>query len=89
MGLAPIFLFHVDDVDRERNDRVRGKGVFDKAVRALRLLCDQGLLPILTATEILQAELSERGRAGTTGFETSCSPPVWRSSPPRSARGRF
>ncbi|MBI4537057.1 MAG: radical SAM protein [candidate division NC10 bacterium] len=49
----------VDDVDRERNDRVRGRGAFDKAVRALKLLSGRGLLPILTATEILQAELSE------------------------------
>jgi sulfatase maturation enzyme AslB (radical SAM superfamily) len=49
----------VDDVDREKNDRVRGRGAFDKAVRALRLLHERGLLPILTATEILQAELPE------------------------------
>jgi len=49
----------VDDVDREKNDRVRGRGAFDKAIRALRLLTDRGLLPILTATEILQAELPE------------------------------
>jgi MoaA/NifB/PqqE/SkfB family radical SAM enzyme len=49
----------VDDVDRERNDRVRGKGAFDKAVRALTLLSDRGLLPILSATEILQGELPE------------------------------
>ncbi|HSB72617.1 MAG TPA: radical SAM protein [Candidatus Methylomirabilis sp.] len=49
----------LDDVDREKNDRVRGRGAFDKAVRALRLLTDRGLLPILTATEILQAELPQ------------------------------
>jgi MoaA/NifB/PqqE/SkfB family radical SAM enzyme len=49
----------VDDVDREKNDRVRGRGAFDKAIRALRLLTDRGLLPILTATEILQAELPQ------------------------------
>jgi MoaA/NifB/PqqE/SkfB family radical SAM enzyme len=47
----------LDDVDREKNDRVRGQGAFDKAIRALRLLTDRGLLPILTATEILQTEL--------------------------------
>jgi MoaA/NifB/PqqE/SkfB family radical SAM enzyme len=49
----------VDDVDPEKNDRVRGRGAFDKAIRALRLLGERGLLPILTATEILQAELPQ------------------------------
>lgn len=47
----------IDDVDREKNDQVRGKGAFDKAVRALRLLYNRGLIPIVTATEILREEL--------------------------------
>lgn len=49
----------VDDVDPEKNDRIRGKGALARAVRAIRLLSARGLLPILTATEILQADLSE------------------------------
>lgn len=49
----------IDDVDPERNDRVRGKGAFAKAVRALRLLSSRDLLPIVTATEILRDELPD------------------------------
>ena len=46
----------LDDTDPEKNDRVRGAGVFDKAVRAIQLLHERGLLPIVTATEITSAE---------------------------------
>lgn len=49
----------IDDVDPEKNDRIRGKGAFAKAVRALQLLYSRGLLPIVTATEILRDELPE------------------------------
>jgi AdoMet-dependent heme synthase len=49
----------VDDIDAEKNDRIRGKGAFAKAVRAIQLLSARGLLPILTATEILRNELPE------------------------------
>ncbi|MEE9152511.1 MAG: radical SAM protein [candidate division NC10 bacterium] len=49
----------IDDVDPDKNDRIRGKGAFAKAVRALELLHNRGLLPILTATEILRDELPE------------------------------
>ena len=41
----------VDEVDPARNDRVRGKGAWAKATRAIQLLHARGLLPILTATE--------------------------------------
>jgi MoaA/NifB/PqqE/SkfB family radical SAM enzyme len=44
----------MDDIDPERNDRIRGKGAWAKAVRAIQLLYARGLLPILTATEIWQ-----------------------------------
>ena len=47
----------VDDIEAAQNDRIRGKGAFAKAVRAIQLLHARGLLPILTATEILQDEL--------------------------------
>jgi hypothetical protein len=45
----------LDDVDETRNDAVRGKGAFAKAVRALRLLHDRGLVPIVAVTEYLYA----------------------------------
>ena len=48
----------MDATAPEQNDRIRGKGAFRKAVHALQLLYARGLLPILTATEILQHELS-------------------------------
>jgi MoaA/NifB/PqqE/SkfB family radical SAM enzyme len=44
----------MDDTEAEKNDRMRGKGAFAKALRALQLLHARGLLPILTATEVLQ-----------------------------------
>ena len=49
----------LDDVDAVKNDRVRGTGSWDKAVHALKLLDAHGLLPIVTATEILGAETAD------------------------------
>jgi MoaA/NifB/PqqE/SkfB family radical SAM enzyme len=46
----------LDDVDEARNDRVRGAGSFRQTVAALRRLEARGLLPIVTATEILRDE---------------------------------
>jgi MoaA/NifB/PqqE/SkfB family radical SAM enzyme len=46
----------MDDIEAAQNDRIRGKGAFAKAVRAIQLLHARGLLPILTATEVLQDE---------------------------------
>lgn len=46
----------LDDVDPDLNDRVRGPGAWGKAVRAVRRLNERGLVPIVTATEILDAE---------------------------------
>ncbi|HEV2054447.1 MAG TPA: radical SAM protein [Methylomirabilota bacterium] len=46
----------LDDTDPEKNDRVRGAGAFNKAVRAIQLLHERGLLPIVTATEITSHE---------------------------------
>jgi hypothetical protein len=43
----------LDDVDAARNDTVRGPAAWSRAVRAVRLLNERGLLPIVTATEIL------------------------------------
>ncbi len=42
----------LDDFDKEKNDAVRGKGVFRRALRAYKRLWDRGMLPILTVTEI-------------------------------------
>jgi MoaA/NifB/PqqE/SkfB family radical SAM enzyme len=41
----------VDAVDPAENDRIRGKGTWARAVRAIQLLHARRLLPILTATE--------------------------------------
>jgi len=43
----------LDDTDEALNDRVRGRGAWAKAVGAIRRLHARGLLPIVTATEIL------------------------------------
>ena len=51
----------LDHVDQEINDRVRGRGAWAKAVGAVRLLNDRGLVPIVTATEILSPETVEGG----------------------------
>jgi len=51
----------LDDVDPGANDRVRGQGAWEKAVAAIRRLDARGLLPIVTATEILM------GGDGSTG----------------------
>lgn len=55
----------LDDTDLEKNDRIRGAGAFDKAVAAIRLLHERGLLPIVTATEITSREHADgRGMYG-------------------------
>lgn len=46
----------LDDVDQQINDRIRGAGAWAGAVRAITLLNDRGLLPIVTATEILSRQ---------------------------------
>ena len=46
----------LDDTDEEKNDRIRGAGAWAKAVEAVRLLRERGLLPIVTATEITRDE---------------------------------
>lgn len=51
----------LDDTDSERNDRIRGRGAWAEAVRAIRLLDARGLLPIVTATEILSGEYPPGG----------------------------
>jgi MoaA/NifB/PqqE/SkfB family radical SAM enzyme len=43
----------LDDVDEARNDAVRGKGALRRALRAMHLLQDQGILPIVAVTEYL------------------------------------
>src|SRR5919204_317151 len=57
----------VDGPTAPENDAVRGRGSFVAAMRAVRLLADRGLYPIVTATEILgpspAAGLYERLRA--------------------------
>jgi sulfatase maturation enzyme AslB (radical SAM superfamily) len=43
----------LDDVDRAANDRIRGEGAWARAIAAIRRLHARGILPIVTATEIL------------------------------------
>ena len=49
----------VDHLDPEQNDRIRGKGAWAKALKAIQLLHARGLLPILAATEPLHESPSE------------------------------
>jgi AdoMet-dependent heme synthase len=51
----------LDHVAPELNDGVRGRGAWAKAVRAVRLLNERGLVPIVTATEIFSAETDDGG----------------------------
>lgn len=56
----------LDGATAEENDAVRGRGSFDKALRAARLLATRQLYPIVTATEIASPNaltLYERLRA--------------------------
>ncbi|HKZ08547.1 MAG TPA: radical SAM protein [Methylomirabilota bacterium] len=52
----------LDEVDPDLNDRVRGRGAWARAVRAIRLLDAHGLLPIVTGTEIVSAERLDDAR---------------------------
>ncbi len=54
----------LDAADADANDRVRGRGTWERATRTLRLLDARGLLPIVTATEIAEgAATYDRFRA--------------------------
>jgi hypothetical protein len=59
----------MDDVEPEKNDAVRGKGSHARALRALQLLHDRGLLPIVTITEYLYELATVPGQPGAgNGF---------------------
>ena len=51
----------LDDVDPILNDRVRGAGAWTNAVDAIRRLDARGLLPIVTATEIVARDRGNDG----------------------------
>lgn len=51
----------IDGATPEENDRVRGRGSFQKALDAFQRLNARGLLPILTATEIVAASVGDAG----------------------------
>lgn len=53
----------LDAPDEEVNDAIRGPGVFRKALRGLQRLHDNGLLPIVTATELVL----EQGATASAG----------------------
>jgi hypothetical protein len=56
----------LDDIDEARNDAVRGKGALAKAVRALRLLHERGLVPIVAVTEYVYAGQDTAAAPGTS-----------------------
>ena len=60
----------LDDVDEARNDAVRGKGALRRALRALRLLQERGLPPIVAVTEYFyEAQTSTPQESGDgSGF---------------------
>lgn len=59
----------LDAPEEEANDRIRGAGVFRKALRGIRRLEGAGLLPIVTATELVVEEGWE-GDSSSQGPET-------------------
>lgn len=46
----------LDAPEREANDAIRGRGVFDKVLEAARRLEARGLLPIITVSEIVMGQ---------------------------------
>jgi MoaA/NifB/PqqE/SkfB family radical SAM enzyme len=59
----------LDAIDAAKNDAIRGTGAHAKALRALRLLHDRGLLPIVAVTEYLYDTASRSPQPGAgTGF---------------------
>ena len=44
------FRVSIDGVSPEENDPIRGEGTFERAMRGVRQLVDQGFLPIITVT---------------------------------------
>ena len=55
----------LDAIDEAKNDAVRGKGALAKAVRALQLLQERGLVPIVAVTEYLYAGQDTAGAPRT------------------------
>ena len=58
----------LDAPDEEANDAIRGAGVFRKALRGVRRLDDVGLMPIVTACELV---VEEDVDAGATAAEAA------------------
>jgi organic radical activating enzyme len=59
----------LEDVDTARNDAVRGPGTLAKALHALQLLQERGVLPIVAVTEYLYDSNGSPGQPGTgSGF---------------------
>jgi MoaA/NifB/PqqE/SkfB family radical SAM enzyme len=59
----------LDAADAEANDRVRGPGTWQRAVKTIQALDARGLLPIVTATDITgESDTYERFRALLSGL---------------------
>jgi uncharacterized Fe-S cluster-containing radical SAM superfamily protein len=52
----------LDGYDAETNDPIRGKGSFDRVVRAIGNLRQEGINPVLTVTEACDGASSDAGR---------------------------
>ena len=50
----------LDGATRDENDKVRGKGVFDKACEGIRNMAKHGLEPILAVTTLDDSELTQQ-----------------------------
>jgi uncharacterized Fe-S cluster-containing radical SAM superfamily protein len=61
----------LEDTDPARNDRVRGAGSFDKALRGLLRLEQRGLLPIVTVSEIFIQPVPSREAAPGSAEDAS------------------
>jgi molybdenum cofactor biosynthesis enzyme MoaA len=52
----------IDGYTAETNDRIRGKGTFEKILAGIRSLAEAGVNPVLTVTEALEEAASPEGR---------------------------
>ncbi len=65
----------LDAAEREANDAMRGRGVFDKVLEAARRLETRGLLPIITVSEIVMGKAPAGSQPAGEGSEELVSGP--------------
>ncbi len=79
----------LDAADRAINDAIRGKGVFDKVVRAAVLLEARGLLPIITVSEMALEGGAAPGASGTGESGGAPAGEAGAAGPPAGLYGRL